>query len=163
MIGSNVLRLLLDHGVRTWFHIIVDGGAQAATLAQALETARTWSGPGGLAESILWENNFRRVIEPDRVGEESPGTGVRLLDEWSLLHPLVRDRVVTLPAQPQLFLEDIERFVTRRGRTFSHALQDAEVPIFSRSRLYRVWVEIEWQLKAVLPDESRRAGATATA
>ena len=163
LIGSNVLRLLLDHGVRTWFHIIVDGGAQAATLAQALETARTWSGPGGLAESILWENNFRSVIEPDRVGEESPGTGVRLLDEWSLLRPMVKDRVVTLPPQPQLFLEDIERFVTRRGRTFSHALQDAEVPIFSRSRLYRVWVEIEWQLEAVLPDESRRPSATASA
>ena len=145
--------IFLDNGVRVWLHFIVCGGlGRDALIGETIRLGATWCGHRGPAEAVLWENDHPKPVTPDPGRDGAPGTGVRHLDSWGSLRPVVKNRVVALRARPRTFVSDIDEYVTRRGGTFGHSISDASIPVVSRSRPRMVWNEYRNQFKALLPE-----------
>ena len=140
---SDVADLLLRQNRELWLHLIACGGsAQQATLADLDSLVQGWS---GRAKILLWDNEYHGEVVD---GADKTKRGLINTDTYrERWHDHVQG-IVKLRRPEGFFRHAIEK-VLADHTTFVQAIDDPDRSVTSKSRVFRVWSEIDRQLDAI--------------
>ena len=163
LLESAFVEVLREYGIETWIHILVCGGtSQTETVNALVEITNRFLGMPreGLPICVYWQNEYFGEIQLDDVDAEdntihdvesiNPGryfASIENLPQWSKIRRLFKGGVV-LQKRSGIFNTDLE-YLQISQKTFARMLDDPHTPIMARSRLQRIWNDLDEQLNAV--------------
>ena len=175
IVESDFVSVMNDNDIDTWIHVLVCGGTSQPETVQAMERmAKGFMGMRPRPKMIFWQNEYFGEIDtgapPDASAHDhihdveniAPGGfagDVENLPCWSDVRRMFKGGVV-LRRRSGIFENDLQQ-IQLLGLSFNGALDGADTPLMAKSRIKRIWTELESQLDKIFTSQaSARAQAS---